>query len=204
MRVYTLYHGGFTCSCYYVTDDAGEYAVVVDPGVSPAYLPADARKLRAKLVAILLTHTHYDHMMAMEEWRAESSAPVMVPRGDARGFSDPVYNVSAAMFGTPAVFPAPEGLLDEGDVIPFGDSSLRVLLTPGHTAGGCSYYGTGILFTGDTLFADGQIGRQDLSGGSGTAIAASVKRILSFPPDTVIYPGHGGSTTIAAEQIYFA
>lgn len=203
MRVYNLYQGGFASCCYYVTDDAERFAVVVDPSVSPANLPPAARKLGAKLVAILLTHSHYDHMLALEEWRAGVGIPVMVPREDARGFSDPVYNVSALMFGTSAVYPAPERLLDEGDIIRFGDSSLRVLMTPGHTAGGCSYYGGGVLFSGDTLFADGQIGRQDLSGGSDTAIALSVKRMLSLPPTTVIYPGHGRSTTVAAEQTHF-
>ena len=198
MKVTKLGGVGYASSCYYVTDDAGENAVVIDPSVPPASLPPRADGRQARLTAILLTHAHYDHMLALDAWRTPE-VPVCVPRGDAVGFSDPDYNVSGPVFGVPTTFSPPDRLLSEGDEIPLGDEILTVLLTPGHTAGGCMYRGEGVLFTGDTIFADGAIGRTDVSGGSFTALMQSIERVLSLPRDTVLYPGHGRPTTVGNE-----
>lgn len=198
MHVQNLYAGGYASCCYFLTDASGSFAVVIDPSVPP---PLSAGKLPGgmHLSAILLTHAHFDHMLALERWRA-LGAPVCVSEADAQGFDDPGYNVSGALFGVPTVYALPDRLLREGDRIIFGDSSLTVLDTPGHTAGGVSYLGDGKLFCGDTLFAGGGVGRQDVSGGSAKAIGTSVARILALPPETVIYPGHGGVTTVARER----
>lgn len=199
MRVRNLYTGGYASCCYFLMDDAGGFAVVIDPSVPPP-LSAGALPGGVILSAILLTHTHFDHMLALESWRA-LGAPVCVPEQDAVGMTDLRYNVSATLFGAPTAFPPPDRLLRDGDKIAFGDSVLTVLDTPGHTAGGVSYFGDGKLFCGDTLFANGGIGRQDVSGGSAVAICASIDRLLSLPPETVIYPGHGGTTTVARERM---
>lgn len=199
MRVLNLYAGGYASCCYFLTDDSGRYSVVIDPSVSPPS-PVNGLVEGTRLAAILLTHTHYDHMLALEEWRA-LGAPVCVPARDASGLSDPTYNVSATVFGAPTVFAPPDRLLQDGDIISFGSSCLTVLDTPGHTAGGASYFSDKMLFCGDTLFADGAVGRQDVSGGSSNAIYASLRRLLTLPPSTLIYPGHGGITTVAHEKM---
>ncbi len=199
MHIRNLYAGGYASNCYLVTDDTDTYSVVIDPSVPPRTL-ADAHFAGTHLVAILLTHTHYDHMLAMEAWRA-LGAPVCVPAGDAIGFSDSRYNVSATVFDEPTVFRQPDKLLYDGDTITFGNSSLTMLDTPGHTVGGGSYYGEGNLFCGDTLFANGGIGRQDVSGGALAPILASLRKLLALPEDTAIYPGHGEMTTVARERL---
>lgn len=199
MRVQNLYAGGYASCCYFLTDDSGQYSLVIDPSVPPPE-PVDGSIGGTRLCAILLTHTHYDHMLALASWR-KLGAPVCVPLADAIGLSDTHYNVSADIFGTPTVFAPPDRLLKEGDTVSFGTSALTVLNTPGHTAGGASYYGEGNLFCGDTLFKNGGIGRQDVSGGSSAAILASVRRLLALPPSTVIYPGHGPATTVAQEKM---
>ena len=201
MRVQNLYAGGFASCCYFLTDGTGCFSVVIDPSVPPS-LSAGALPGGVRLSAILLTHAHFDHMLALDSWRA-LGAPVLVSEGDMSGLTDPNYNVSATLFGAPTVFAPPDKLVWDGDRICFGDSSLTVLGTPGHTAGGVSYFGDGKLFCGDTLFAGGGVGRQDVSGGSAEAIRTSVRRILSLPPETVIYPGHGGVTTVARERKYY-
>lgn len=198
MHIRNLYADGYASNCYLVTDDTDAYSVVIDPSVPPP--PLFDRSPNEKLVAILLTHTHYDHMLALEAWRA-LGAPVCVPAGDAIGFRDPYYNVSATVFDEPTVFRQPDRLLHEGDTITFGTSSLTMLDTPGHTAGGGSYYGGGNLFCGDTLFANGGIGRQDVSGGALAPILTSLRKLLALPADTVVYPGHGETTTVARERL---
>ena len=199
MRVLNLYAGGYASCCYYLTDDSGCFSVVIDPSAPPP-LSAGALPGGASLSAVLLTHTHFDHMLALESWRA-LGAPVCVPESDAVGLTDPHYNVSATFFDAPTVFAPPDRLLHDGETIVFGDSLLTVVGTPGHTAGGVSYLGDGKLFCGDTLFANGGVGRQDVSGGSEDAICTSIVRLLSLPLETVIYPGHGGMTTVAAERM---
>lgn len=199
MHVRNLHVGGYASNCYLVTDDTDTYSVVIDPSVPPPTC-SDGRPAGTHLVAILLTHTHYDHMLALEAWR-DLGVPVCVPAGDAIGFTDPCYNVSATVFAEPTVFRQPDRLLHDGDIVVFGTSSLTMLETPGHTAGGGSYYGDGKLFCGDTLFANGGIGRQDVSGGALAPILTSLRKLLALPADTVIYPGHGEMTTVARERL---
>jgi glyoxylase-like metal-dependent hydrolase (beta-lactamase superfamily II) len=96
--------------------------------------------------------------------------------------------------------PEPDLLLNEGDTVSFGEITLKVIHTPGHSRGGICLYTTGHLFAGDTLFA-GSIGRTDLPGGDYDTLIASIKqKLLSLPDDTRVYTGHGPETTIADEK----
>jgi len=93
-----------------------------------------------------------------------------------------------------------DGLIDEGDVIPVGESTLRVLHTPGHTPGGVSFLGPGIVFTGDALFRGG-VGRTDIPGASHEVLIEGIRtKLLTLEDDTVVYPGHGEPTTIGHEK----
>jgi glyoxylase-like metal-dependent hydrolase (beta-lactamase superfamily II) len=118
--------------------------------------------------------------------------------------SDPQLNGSL-YFGQPVTAPAPDRLLKDGDEVRVGNLTFKVIHTPGHTPGGCCFYlpeDGGHLFAGDTLFA-GSIGRTDLAGGDFTALMESIKgRLLTLPPDTVVYPGHGPTTSIGDEKDY--
>lgn len=198
MHIRNLYAGGYASCCYFVTDDSERFAVVVDPSVPPSVVGGE-RLAGVTVCAVLLTHAHYDHMLALFDWR-DLGIPICAPAAEADGLGDPVYNVSATVFGLPTCYPPPDRLLSDGDEIRFGTSALTVMETPGHTRGGCTYVGEGNAFCGDTLFADGGIGRYDLSDGSYEALKRSVQRILALPAATVLYPGHGKSTTVARER----
>ncbi len=195
MKIHNLSYGGWASNCYYITDDDEQYAVVIDPSVPPDKI---SLQNHAQLCAVLLTHTHYDHMVALDAWLMPG-APLMVTEADEKGLYDPEYNVSW-MFGQRAVYPRADRLLKAGDVITFGRETLEVIMTPGHTAGSCCYRAGDILFSGDTLFAEGGIGRYDLPGGSYRVLEQSLQRLLSLEPGTQVYPGHGGPTTIGAER----
>ncbi len=196
MKIQNLCHGGWASNCYYVTDDSGANAIVIDPSVPPQF----AENIEnAKLCAVLLTHTHYDHIMALDAWR-QFGAPVLIAEADACGLGNSVYNASATLFGQAKTYPDAERLLKQGDIISFGDEQLKVILTPGHTPGSCCFSTDGILFSGDTLFSDGGIGRCDLPGGDIDDLIASLKTLLALPQETIVYPGHGSRTTIAVER----
>ncbi len=197
MKIHNLFHGGWSSNCYYVTDDSESYAVVIDPSVAPENMSFPTK---AKLCAVLLTHAHYDHMMELDAWRA-FGAPVMVSRADAVGLSSVAYN-AAFLFGQEATYAPADRLLADGDTIVFGDEELKVVMTPGHTTGSCCFVSPGVLFSGDTMFAQGGIGRFDLQGGSYDALKASLDMLLSLEPATQVYPGHGICTTIADERLY--
>ena len=198
MRVQNLYHGGWASNCYYLVDRRGEFAVVIDPSVPPTCLDICGDG-QPKLVAIILTHAHYDHMLYLDDWR-KTGAPVYLGAGDVQGMTDPDYNVSGRVFGDPKTYGAADVLLRDGDTIIFGDETLTVYETPGHTEGCISLGCQSALFTGDTMFAYGSIGRCDLPGSSHDKMQASLSRLLAFPSQTKIYPGHGPVSTIAAER----
>ncbi len=201
MKVTNLCRGGWGSACYYVTDDAEEHAVLIDPSAPPAALPHLTGRNAPQPEALLLTHAHYDHMIALDAWR-EQGIPLFITAADAPGLADASLNVSEMIVGRAITFAPADRLLYEGDVISLGNESLTVILTPGHTSGSCCYFGDGILFSGDTVFSDGSFGRCDLPGGSFTAIGESLKRILALPPETRIFPGHGAPTTVGTERYY--
>ncbi len=183
MEVKSLVVGPLAANCYVVC--AGGDAVVIDPGAEAN------RVLKAvggrEVAAILVTHGHSDHVGAVDELVAETGAPFMAPHLDL-----------ALLEGYVGVPPA--RLLKNGDRLEFSDISLTVIATPGHTPGSSCFYAPGVLFSGDTLFAEG-VGRTDLPGGSAEALFNSIReRIFSLAGDTIIYPGHGERTTVAREK----
>jgi hydroxyacylglutathione hydrolase len=175
--------GPLAANCYVVS--AGGDAVVVDPGAE-----AD-RIIKAvgdrRVAAILATHGHSDHVGAGKELAVATGALFMVPAGDLASAEKYV--------GAQAAVP-----LNDGDRLDFGDISLTVIATPGHTPGSSCFYAPGLLFSGDTLFAGG-VGRTDLPGGSSDALFSSIReRIFTLAGDTFVYPGHGERTTVARER----
>ena len=190
---------GMAANCYLLTDDAETVAVVVDPSVPYADLLSRRGRAIPPITAVLLTHAHYDHMIAIEDWRAR--APLALHRSDAPALGDPDLNVYR-MFGVAENGTSPaERLLDEGDVITVGKETLTVLHTPGHTPGSVCYAAGNLLLTGDTLFA-GTIGRTDLPGGQEEAMRRSLGRLFALDADILLYPGHGPQTSIEREMKY--
>lgn len=201
MRVETYGGNGYAANCYIVTDAAESACVVVDPSVDVHTVFRQRGKTLPPLAAILLTHAHFDHMLALDDWRNMTGAPLLLHTLDAPALADPEKNVYRLFLHKDVTAAPAERLLSEGDTVRVGDEALTVWHTPGHTPGSVVFAAPGILLTGDTLFA-GDIGRTDLPGGNATEMRASLACLSRRANDTDrIYPGHGGSTTFAFEKL---
>jgi len=179
-------------------------ALVIDPGAEPTLVVAKLAKLGLEPAAILLTHAHFDHIVAVPELlRRFPALPVFVGTEDAKIISHPFNQF-------PPEYPPVEDLKDTKNAARLGDflrsigwqAAVEVIPTPGHTPGGVCYLFTDgesrTLFSGDTLFC-GSVGRTDFPGGDMATLRASLGKLKTLPADTVVVPGHGCETTIARE-----
>jgi glyoxylase-like metal-dependent hydrolase (beta-lactamase superfamily II) len=170
-------------------------ALLIDAGAAPQRVTEALSESDATLVGIALTHGHFDHILSMDKLRDLFGVPVYLHKADAEMPSDSEQNAYEVFFGAQKCWRPADRLLNDGDSIPFGDKSLTVISTPGHTEGSVCYLTDDILFSGDTVFAGG-VGRTDLYGGDMGALGQSLKKILSLPGHLTVYAGHGGSTTL--------
>ena len=201
MKVFPFYEGGYASMCYLVTDEDGSHGVLIDPSASVETVRSSVGGM-PEIDALLLTHGHFDHMLTLSAWKEETGAPICICEEDAAHLTNATLNCNRLFFGTDITYPPADRLLREGDVIRFGDASLSVIKTPGHTAGCCLFLGDGVLFTGDTLMSEGGYGRYDLPGGSAAALYDSLRKIFTLPLSLRIYPGHGGSSTLEEEKMF--
>ena len=203
MKIVNLYPGSFASACYLVTDDEKREAYVIDPSCDPAVAKARLLDKVPPIKGILLTHAHFDHMLALDAWRAFTDAPVMVMKEDAPAFTDSVKNGYRYFFEEVLTFSPPDRYLTAGEQLPFGNESLTVLSVPGHTMGSCAFDSGEVLFTGDTLFEDGGYGRTDLYGGNTEALWQSLRSLLMLPGERAVYPGHGNPTRLSLCRDFF-
>jgi hydroxyacylglutathione hydrolase len=195
----TLIVGPLGVNCYIVGDEKTREALVIDPGGNARDILDTLRREQLRLVAIVATHAHFDHLLALDEIRAATRAPFLLHADEASTLAN--ASLGARLFGFAFRSPAPaERLLREGDAVRFGSLALNVLHTPGHSPGGMCLLHDKSIFVGDTLFQGG-IGRADLPGGDyGTLMRSIRDKLLTLPDDTVVYPGHGDATTIGEER----
>lgn len=200
--ILTYRGGGIGSNCYLFSDDERRNAVLIDPSASPETTAQAFEGYSGTIRAILITHAHADHLLSLRKWKEKTCAPVLIGKFDRYALSDPEANV-AALLGLPdGDFGDADWGLEDGEEIRVGSETLTVLHTPGHTVGSVSYLSKTAVFTGDTVFRLGGVGRTDFFGGSEDALFDSVIRILSLPPELAVYPGHDAPTTIARERIY--
>lgn len=191
--------GPLMVNCY-VVGDAGE-GIIIDPGDEPERIMASVSKTGLDIKGIILTHGHSDHIGAVAELRKILKAPVMIHHGDSDMLVDAMANLSA-VFGIPIVAGKPDKLLYGGESIAVGNLNFQVIPTGGHTPGGISLWEKSlkIVFTGDALFAD-SIGRTDFPNSNHDQLIRSIKTgLLTLPLETIVYPGHGPTTTIGQEK----
>ena len=189
--------GPFQENCYLVADPDSRRAVIIDPGDEPSRIASMVERAEVDVAAIWLTHAHLDHVGAIEPLRRVWSVPVLLHPADLVLYRRAA--LQAANYGLELEQPSdPDGELRDGETLSLGDLRFTVCHTPGHAPGHVVFVGHGIMLGGDLLFA-GSIGRTDLPLCDPLAMEASLATVATFDPATIVYPGHGPSTTIGAE-----
>jgi len=185
---------GFQVYCYILGDEATGEGIVIDPGGPPEPILKRAKERGVNTIKYIVnTHCHVDHIMGNKAMHEATGAPIAIHEADAAAIANP-RNSSLSMFGADASPPA-SVLLKDGDKIEFGNESVEVIHTPGHSPGGVCLYFPGYVITGDTLFVGG-VGRTDLQGGSTQTLQSSIRnRLFTLPDDTIVLPGHNYGVT---------
>lgn len=191
--------GPLETNCYiYFCSETRECAVI-DPGAEAEQIFPLITHLNLKPVIILNTHGHVDHTGANLEIKDRYQAPIAMHQDDLPLLEENIQLEFGLMLGAKPT-PRPDRLLADGDEVRVGQTSLKVIHTPGHSPGSVCFYTPGILFSGDTLFCGG-VGRTDLPGGSWKDLIRSLRtRVLIYPDETLVLPGHGPRTTIGEEK----
>lgn len=187
--------GVLETNCYIFADMDKKVAALIDPGSDGDGIKSQIKKLGANIKCIINTHGHGDHISS----NGKFNAPIHIHKLDADFLENSELNLSAA-FGLAIKSPPASRVVEEGDIIEIGDLRLKVIHTPGHTPGSISLLGDGVVFTGDALFMGG-VGRTDFSYGSNKHLIDSIKhKLFTLDEKTVVYPGHGPSSTIGREK----
>ncbi len=176
---------------------SGTHALVVDPAVSVTAIASAAGSVGASIDGILLTHGHFDHVLSLDTLRKAFPVPAMIHKNDASMLTDGKKNAFYTFYGQERVFGAADITFEDGEEVSLGKETLRVIHTPGHTAGSCCFLCGNDLVTGDTLFAD-TIGRCDLYSSDVTQMRASLSRLQTLDQDLRIHPGHGMGERLGA------
>jgi glyoxylase-like metal-dependent hydrolase (beta-lactamase superfamily II) len=199
-RMFTV--GPVQENCYIVRRREATEAVIVDPGDESERILAALESLGIELVAaILITHTHFDHIGAVAPVAKATGAPVYCPELETQVLANIMDFVPWPGFGPFESYDA-DHTVAGGDTLELAGLTFDVVFTPGHSPGHVTYAarGEGALFSGDVLF-QGSVGRVDLPGGDWPTLLASIGSLTSaFPPETTVYPGHMGITTLGRES----
>lgn len=190
--------GPIGTNCYVVRAARGaEECVVVDPGADAAGLRLELAGLQTRCAAILVTHTHWDHIGGVADLAEATGAPVHVSDVESPVLERP--DDFYAALGVRIRPHAAEVRLDGDETLELAGISFETLRVPGHSPGHLAFHADGALFSGDVLFADG-VGRVDLPGGDWGTLLDSIRTLADrFPPETVVYSGHGPLTTLGDE-----
>jgi hydroxyacylglutathione hydrolase len=201
LDVETLTVGPVAENCFLLRREASDRVLVVDPGEEAERIVAAIEATGAGVEAILITHCHFDHIGAVTPVAAATGAPVYCPAIETPILSDIMAFVPWEGFGPFESYEADE-TVEGGETLELAGLEIDVIFTPGHSPGHVTYSvrGEDAIFSGDVLF-QGSVGRVDLPGADGPTLIMSIRKLLdSHPDETMVYPGHMGTTTLGAER----
>lgn len=210
IRIGRMVLGVCQTNCYFVYREGEKDAIVIDPPDQGEKIYAALKRNGFTVKAVFLTHGHFDHIWgcegllaaAKEDGPEAEALKVYACEAEKELLTDAHKNVSAGMH-RPYTMEA-DVYVKDGEEITVAGMTCKLIATPGHTAGGCCYYfeEAGVLVSGDTLFQE-SVGRTDFPTGSMSTLVRSIKeKLFVLPDDTLVYPGHGDSTTIGYEKQY--
>ncbi len=198
MQIEMITTGPIQENCYVVMDEATHDAIIVDPGEDAPRIVATIEHMGAQPHAIVNTHCHFDHVGAVSALQKKYEIPFYIHPADQEMLEN--ASLAASRFGMTIEQPQVDKFIAEGETVKVGGAELSVRFTPGHCPGHIILVGDGFALVGDVLFAGG-VGRTDFPGTSWDVLSQSIKhQLLTLPDDTVVFPGHGASTTIGRER----
>ncbi len=201
MKIAKFILGSMQTNCYFIIDELTKSCIIVDPADDIDTIMKKLTDKELKCEKIILTHGHFDHMLALEDLREKTKAPLYIHEADNEMLLDPEKSLMSFYAGNKAPFDSADILLKDGDEIDFHGNIIKVMHTPGHTKGSCCYLVGEHMICGDTLFR-GSIGRYDFYGGDYNTILSSLEKIKALETDYRIYPGHGPSSHLSYEKEY--
>ncbi len=199
MKIHSLVLGPLQTNCYIWEDEENKSAIVIDVPSDAVNIMAHCAKLGVKITDIILTHSHFDHILGLKELKDLTGATISVFEKTEQFLND--RNLNLCNFADVEFTPVkPDKILQDNDIIDFNGNEIKVIYTPGHTDDSICLLCGDTLISGDTLFSKG-IGRYDFATGDLTKELNSIReRLLVLPDETKVYPGHGPSTTIGEEK----
>ena len=197
LQVEQLSLGPLGTNCYVVRQNAASAeAAVVDPSGDAAELRLLLAQLGTRCTGILITHGHWDHLVGVADLAEGTGAPVYMPEGERVLLESPERFTPAGISVRPYIA---DVLLGGRETIDVAGIAFEVTSVPGHSPAHVAYHADGSLFSGDVLFA-GSVGRTDLPGGDWDTLVASISSLVdTYPPETIVHPGHGPATTLGDE-----
>jgi glyoxylase-like metal-dependent hydrolase (beta-lactamase superfamily II) len=201
MDVRMLTVGQIAENCFLLRKDESDRALIVDPGDEAPRILNEADELGVTIEGILLTHTHFDHIGAVAPVAKATGAPVWCPEIETPVLADINSFVPWPGFGPYESYDA-DHTVSGGEKLELAGMEIDVIFTPGHSPGHVTYSvaDQATIFSGDVLF-QGSVGRTDLPGGDWATLLESIRKLVdSHPPETTVYPGHMGITTLGAER----
>ena len=190
--------GPFASNCYIVGSEITSEGMIIDPGDEAGEILNKVKDFQLDIKSIVLTHGHIDHIGAVKEVSEATGAEICVHTDDAQSLKG--WRMGSILGSSYPALPPPDRLLKGGDSIDIGDLHFLAIHTPGHTPGSVSLKLGNWLFSGDTIFSN-SIGRADIPLAEEITLLKSIReKILTLAEDTIIYPGHGQSTTVGREK----
>jgi len=199
LNVYVRGVSDYEMNTIVVWDDVSKEAVWFDPGGDSEQVIQEIEGRGLKIMCIINTHGHLDHIAENSVAKSRFNVPLLIHQADRGMLTSAAENLSIHL-DQPVISPDADRTLNEGDIIRLGDETLQIFHVPGHTPGSLVFYHPGFLIAGDTIFR-GSVGRTDFPRSSERDLIHNLRtKVLNLPDDTIIYSGHGPTTTVGKER----